>query len=285
MLAGVKVFGSIKIIALIKLICMHKNISATLLVIMLFALPFFSKAQLSKPNYERGIYTAKGDTLPYRILFPEGFDPAKKYPLIIVLHGSGERGNDNQAQLAHGSDLFLKADVREQFPAIVVFPQCPANGFWSDVIFKADTNGNKFIFPTDAKPTKAMAALMGMVDEFLEKPFVNKHQVYVGGLSMGGMGTFEIIGREPNVFAAAFAICGGDNTLNAKKYAKKVPLWIFHGEKDKTVSADHSIVMVEAIKAAGGQPKFTLYPNDDHDSWDDAFAEPQLLPWLFSHSK
>lgn len=264
---------------------MHKSLSKFLLALILFALPFFSKAQLSKPTYERGIFTAKGDTLPYRILFPVGFDPAKKYPLIIVLHGAGERGNDNQSQLKNGAALFLKADVREQFPAIVIFPQCPANDFWADVIVKPDSSGFRFTFQTDGKPTKSMSALMGMIDGFLDKPFINKHQVYIGGLSMGGMGTFEIIGREPSVFAAAFSICGGDNTLNAKKYAKKVPLWIFHGAKDKTVSADHSIVMVDAIKAAGGEPKFTLYPNDDHNSWDDAFNEPQLLPWLFSHSK
>jgi len=264
---------------------MHKTPTNILLAIIFLALPLISKAQLAKPNFERGMYIAKGDTLPYRILFPERFDPTKKYPIIIVLHGAGERGNDNQLQLKNGAALFLKPDVREQFPAIVIFPQCPTNDFWSDVIVQPDSSGYKFTFQTDGKPTKAMQALMGMVDEFLDKPFVNKHQVYVGGLSMGGMGTFEIIGREPNIFAAAFSICGGDNTLNAKKYAKKVPLWIFHGEKDKTVSADHSIVMVDAIKAAGGQPKFTLYPNDDHNSWDDAFNEPQLLPWLFSNSK
>ena len=264
---------------------MHKKISASFLLVILFVLPFLANAQLSKPTFESGMFTAKGDTLRYRILFPEGFDPAKKYPLVVVLHGAGERGNDNQAQLRNGSALFLKPDVREQFPAIVVFPQCPTNDFWANVIFKQDTSGYKFTFQTDEKPTRAMHALMAMVDEFLDKPFVNKRQVYVGGLSMGGMGTFEIIGREPNVFAAAFAICGGDNTLNAKKYAKRVPLWIFHGAKDRTVSADHSIVMVDAIKQAGGNPKFTLYPNDDHNSWDDAFNEPQLLPWLFSHSK
>ena len=102
---------------------------------------------------------------------------------------------------------------------------------------------------------------------------------------MGGMGTFEIIGRKPNIFAAAFSICGGDNTLNAKKYATKVPLWIFHGEKDSVVPFEHSEVMVQAIKEAGGNPKYTLYPNDDHNSWNDAFAEPELFPWLFSHSK
>jgi len=264
---------------------MHKSLTKLLLSLIFLSLPFLSHAQLKKPSFEAGSYMAKGDTLPYRILFPENFDPTKKYPLVVVLHGAGERGNDNKLQLKNGSALFLKPDVREQFPAIVIFPQCPANDFWSDVLIKPDSSGFKFTFQTDGKPTKAMTAVMGMIDEFLQKPFVSKHQVYIGGLSMGGMGTFEIIGREPNIFAAAFSICGGDNTLNAKKYAKKVPLWIFHGEKDRTVSADHSIVMVDAIKAAGGNPKFTLYPNDDHNSWDDAFNEPQLLPWLFSHTK
>jgi predicted peptidase len=254
-------------------------------VILLMAFPVLVKAQAA-PTYDRGVYMAKGDTLPYRILFPINFDPAKKYPLILVLHGSGERGNDNEAQLKYGSSLFLQGPVRQEFQAIVIFPQCPKDSFWSDVQkMPNDSSSNKFIFPTDAKPTKAMHALLGLVDELLDKPYVSKRQVYVGGLSMGGMGTFEIIGRIPNVFAAAFAICGGDNTLNAKKYAKRVPLWIFHGAKDNTVSPDHSIVMVDAIKAAGGDPKFTLYPNDGHDSWDDAFAEPELLPWLFSHRK
>ena len=102
---------------------------------------------------------------------------------------------------------------------------------------------------------------------------------------MGGMGTFEIIARRPKVFAAAFAICGGDNTLNAKKYAKKVPLWVFHGAKDSIVPEFHSESIVAAIKNAGGDPKFTVYPNDDHNSWDDAFREPLLIPWLFSHTK
>jgi predicted peptidase len=94
-----------------------------------------------------------------------------------------------------------------------------------------------------------------------------------------------LLRRRPDLFAAAFAICGGDNTLNAHIYAKKTPMWIFHGAKDSVVPVDHSIVMVEAIKAAGGGPKLTIYPNDDHNSWNDAFAEPDLIPWLFSHKR
>jgi len=250
------------------------------------ALPVLSHAQ-STGKFEKGLYALKKDTLPYQILMPENFDPQKKYPLVIVLHGAGERGNDNQAQMKYGTGLFLNATSREKYPAIVIYPQCPANDFWANVKYKRDTVANKniFDFQEGRAPTKSMTALMGLIDNFLDKPYVNKHQVYIGGLSMGGMGTFEILRREPKIFAAAFAICGGDNSNNAAIYAKKVPLWIFHGAKDDTVSPDHSLVVVEAIKAAGGDPKFTLYPNDGHNSWDDAFAEPELLPWLFGHVK
>lgn len=262
----------------------HKFISAILL--LFFIAPGLSRAQ-DKSSFDRGTFIAKGDTLPYRILFPRDFDPAKKYPLILVLHGAGERGNNNESQLAYGTKTFLKDTIREKYAAIVVYPQCPATGWWANNKFEEDsvTHKTKFIFLHDAPPSKSMISLLGLLDQLLDKPYVNKHMVYVGGLSMGGMGTFEIIGRRPKIFAAAFAICGGDNTLNAKKYAKKVPLWVFHGLKDSVVPESHSESIVAAIKDAGGDPKFTVYPNDDHNSWDDAFREPLLIPWLFGHVK
>jgi predicted peptidase len=255
-------------------------------LIFCLTLPVLSSAQ-GKLAFERGSFILKKDTLAYRILFPLNFDPSKKYPLVLVLHGAGERGNDNEAQLKYGTDLFLRDTIRKKYAAIVIFPQCLTKDFWSNVKINQDsvTKKNTFNFQEEAPPTKAMQLLMGLVANFIDKPFVNAHKIYVGGLSMGGMGTFEIIGREPAVFAAAFAICGGDNTANAKKYAKKVPLWIFHGQKDSVVPFTHSEVVVAAIKQAGGDPKFTVYPNDDHNSWDDAFAEPMLIPWLFSHRK
>ncbi|MBK0381250.1 carboxylesterase family protein [Mucilaginibacter segetis] len=264
---------------------LKKLLITGMLGIISLAFPFFVHAQ-DNSAFERGMYASKHDTLPYRILFPEKFDPTQQYPLLIVLHGAGERGNDNKAQLAYGPELFLKDSVRENYPAIVVYPQCPKNSYWANV--KVDTNANGkriFNFVKGGDPTPAMHALLGLVDQLLDKPFVNKKQVYVGGLSMGGMGTFEILRRKPKVFAAAFAICGGDNTNNAGKYAKKVPMWIFHGAKDSVVPVEHSQAMVAAIRDAGGNPRFTVYPNDDHNSWKDAFAEPELLPWLFSNVK
>lgn len=265
---------------------MTKKVFRPLAFIIILVFPMLVAAQKNQA-FDRGSFALKGDTMPYRILFPLDFNPAKKYPMILVLHGAGERGNDNEAQLKYGTKLFLNDSIRDKYPAIVVYPQCPAEGYWSNVHIQIDsaTRKDKFIFQSDAPPTPAMTMLLGLVDAFLDKPYVDRHRVYVGGLSMGGMGTFEIIGRRPNLFAAAFAICGGDNTLNAKKYAKKVPIWIFHGEKDSIVPYTHSESMVTAIKDAGGDPRYTLYMNDDHDSWDDAFKEPDLIPWLFSNHK
>ena len=102
---------------------------------------------------------------------------------------------------------------------------------------------------------------------------------------MGGMGTFEILYRKPETFAAAFAICGGGNAETVSKYASNTPLWVFHGAKDDLVDPQLSIAMVSADLKAGGKPNFNLYADANHNSWDSAFAEPQLLPWLFSKSK
>ncbi|WP_316804993.1 alpha/beta hydrolase-fold protein [Pedobacter nototheniae] len=258
-----------------------KKLSLTIAVLLIV---LFSKAQDFK-KYDKGSYIKGKDSIYYRILFPENFNPDQKYPIIFFLHGSGERGNDNEKQLVHGGKLFLKNDLRKNFPAIVVFPQCPENDFWANAIFSTSPAGKRKIsFVEGGKPTKVMHALTGMVKDFLKKPYVNKDQVYVGGLSMGGMGTFELLRRKRRTFAAAFSICGGDNTNNIKKY-QTVPLWIFHGAKDDVVDPAFSIAISERLKTVGDEVKFSLYPKDNHNSWDSAFAEPELLPWLFSHKK
>lgn len=255
----------------------------TFLLILLFCGLNTVAQELDK--YEKGSFVKGKDSINYRVLLPENFDDTKKYPVLFFLHGSGERGSDNQAQLTHGAKLFLKEENRKQFPAIIIFPQCGSDSYWSNVnIITTDKGKREFNFQEKGKPTKAMHALVGLIDHYLQKTYVDKQQVYVAGLSMGGMGTYELLRRKPRTFAAAFSICGGDNVANVQKY-KKTPLWIFHGEKDDVVPVVCSTSIADQLKVLGKPVKLTLYPEANHNSWDSAFAEPDLLPWLFSNKR
>lgn len=252
-------------------------------IALLFCLTAAQAQDLMK--YDKGSYIKGKDSINYRILFPENFDASKKYPMVVFLHGSGERGDDNEKQLSHGGKLFLQDKFRKEFPAIVVFPQCSSDSFWANVEFDTDAAGKRvFNFAKRGKPTKSMHALLGMIENLVDKPYVDNSRIYLGGLSMGGMGTFELLRRKRRLFAAAFAICGGDHVANVRKY-KRTPLWIFHGEKDDVVPVNLSIDIADQLKILGVDPKITLYPEANHNSWDSAFAEPDLLPWLFSHKR
>jgi len=245
----------------------------------------FAVSAQTNSAYEKHWLVQGNDSLPYRLLLPENYDASKKYPLVFFLHGSGERGNDNEAQLIHGAKLFLQADVRKQYPAIVVFPQCSQQSSWVNMSMKRDSLGtNVFAFNAAAEPTIAMEMANQLLHEIIQKYPVQKKKVYIGGLSMGGMGTFELVARNPGLFAAAFPICGGGDPSTAKKL-RKTKWWVFHGAKDDVVPPAYSQEMVTALEAAKAKVKFTLYPNANHNSWDAAFAEPALLSWLFALKK
>ena len=260
-----------------------KNIFLLLSCLFIFEAAGFSQ---NFSLYEKHLFISNSDTLPYRLLLPENYDAAKKYPLIFFMHGAGERGNDNEKQLVHGAKLFLKEEVRKNFAAIIVFPQCPEKSFWSNVDFKADSNGKRiFNFQsTAAAPSLGMKLAKALLLQVIKKYPVNKKQVYAGGLSMGGMGTFEIAARNPKLFAAAFPICGGGDPATAKKM-RKIKWWVFHGAKDDVVPPSFSQTMVDALRKAHANVQFSLYPNANHNSWDAAFAEPELLKWLFAQHK
>lgn len=236
-------------------------------------------------DYKQAQFIEGKDTLGYRILYPQEFKAHKKYPLVLFLHGAGERGKDNIAQLTHGGDLFLKDSVRTAFPAIVVFPQAPKEDYWAQVAVDRDTIPLEFDFQFEKGPTRSLELVMGLVDSLKQKEFIDPDRIYLGGLSMGAMGTYELLGRRPDVFAAAFAICGGGAPVIAKKLPPGFPIWIFHGEKDDVVLPRYSKEMARLINSAGGNAKLSLYPDDNHNSWDSALAEPCLLPWLFSITK
>ena len=240
-----------------------------------------------KSMYEKHWFIQNGDTMPYRILFPKNYDAAKAYPIVFFLHGRGESGRDNEKQLTHGWRLFAADSFRNKHEAIVVFPQCPATTYWSNVhtVVEGSQRSNRnFYFVEDGPASPAMCLLQSLVDHITTRYKNDASRVYVGGLSMGGMGTFELVRRMPKTFAAAFAICGGAHPGTAKAM-RKTSWWLFHGMKDDVVLPIYTQQMEAALKKAGAKVRATYYPNANHNSWDPAFAEPELMNWLFAQSR
>lgn len=232
--------------------------------------------------YEKREFVFKGDTLKYRVLFPENYDKNRSYPLVLFLHGAGERGNDNEKQLTHGASLFTNEDNRKDFPSIVIFPQCPRNEFW---IEREKTGSWNIDFPAKPKITKPLFLVKKLLDSYRKHESVDKKRIYIMGLSMGGMGTFDMICRYPKYFAAAIPICGGVNTARLKK-VRKMPIRIFHGGADRVVSREFSRNAYIELKAQGSQKvEYIEFPGVGHDSWTKAFAYPDYLGWLYYQSR
>ena len=251
---------------------------------LLLGLIFFSFWGLLAQNetYQAATYLQKEESLPYRLLLPEDYDIKKKYPLLVFLHGAGERGDDNELQLTHGSDQFLTPAFRKQYPAIIVFPQCPKDAYWATILSREVPL--KFSYSKRPKKNPTLDLVEGMLKEVLSNYAIDQSRIYVGGLSMGAMGTFELVYRNPKLFAAAFAICGGANPKIARKIRR--PMWrIDHGEADSVVPFTLSKQMVAALKKKKALVSFNRYPGVNHNSWDKVFADPSFLPWLFSQSK
>lgn len=229
----------------------------------------------------------KGGELPYRILVPPGAKPIErgksdgkgaKFPLILFLHGAGERGNDNKSQLKWGGSM-LAQDAQEQHPCFVVAPQCPSGKQW------VNTPWAKGSYSTDAVPiSDQLRMALEIVKQVQQTYPIDPDRIYVIGLSMGGYGTWDAIAREPDKFAAAVPICGAGDPSKAPQM-KSVAVWAFHGGADPTVPTQGSRDMVEALKKAGAKPRYTEYPGVGHDSWSHAFTDPELIDWLFKQKR
>ena len=231
-------------------------------------------------EFKKRIFIYNGDTLPYRE-FNYSSLWEKPLPIVIFLHGSGEKGNDNESQLSHGSEWIWRA-AYAGFACHAIFPQCNKNSYWSNVNRTQDSSGKPhFTFHDDTASTKAMKLLMAFMEHLKKQSYIDPNRIYLGGLSMGGMGTIELMRRMPKTFAAAFPICGGGKISNFKPL-KRSHWWFFHGLKDDIVPPECSIEIANQLKNAGIDAKITLFTNANHNSWDTAFKEPELLPWLFS---
>lgn len=232
-------------------------------------------------RYEKKEYTIGKDTLRYRILYPENYHSGRPYPVIVFLHGSGERGRDNEHQLLHGGDLFVKPEIMQHFRAIVIFPQCPSDSAWSR-FRRPDSTSNRIFLSEEAAPVPQIL-VKSLLDSLQDHRVIDRKRIYLGGLSLGGFGTYDMLIRYPSYFAAAFSICGAGDVPLIVKNAKEVPLWIFHGALDNVVPPTLDRELYKALITSGAKDvSYTEYPTATHNSWDAAFAEPRLLPWLFS---
>jgi predicted peptidase len=227
--------------------------------------------------FEKKVAESGAVEVPYRLAtLGEG-----RLPLVLFLHGAGERGNDNEAQLRHGMKDLLAWCRENKQSCHILAPQCARGGWWSNM--EGDFRGKEGMILRD-QPGEAMAVVLGVIDGLVEAGEVDPDRVYITGLSMGGFGTFDAISRRPEFFAAAVPVCGGGDPKQAVKF-KDLPLWVFHGAKDSVVQEVLSAQMVAAVKEAGGTPKYTVYPEANHDSWSATYADGRVWKWLFAQRK
>lgn len=229
--------------------------------------------------FSREMYNAGNESkLAYRFKTPDNPIKNQKYPLTIFLHGSGERGSDNEAQLRNGVLSFVEPNGHPATNGFLLVPQCPSNERWSEVDY---TKPVKF----QASPTTSMQALMELIDTILlENPAIDRERIYLCGLSMGASGAYDLLSRKPDLFAAAIPVCGAADIDHVNAW-KQVPVWIFHGRRDDVVPVHYSRNVHSALKKLGVEAKYTEYKTLRHNCWDQAFYQPETLEWLFSQRK
>ncbi|MFN6039681.1 MAG: prolyl oligopeptidase family serine peptidase [Bacteroidota bacterium] len=245
--------------------------------IFIFLIYSFSFAQ--KQDTVRFNYKFNGNSLPVSVIDFK-IDSKIKVPLLLFLHGAGERGVDNKMQLLGGiPDIIkvLKNDIKSS--CIVVAPQCPKDLKW------VDTDWTKASHKMNSEMTWPLAATVKLIDSILmNNDKIDQERVYVAGLSMGGFGTWELLQRFPEKFTAAIPVCGGGDKDLAENI-KKIPVWAFHGKKDKVVLVNRTTDMVEKMKKVNKNVKVTIYPTDGHYIWKKAFGNREVINWLFSKRK
>ncbi len=232
----------------------------TFLVVILFAC---SSSPIIKSNREKqmkqnfsGKYEKKVN-LNYLLYLPKDYDEKEKHPLMLFLHGAGERGDNLDLVKVHGPAKLIEQG--KDFPFIIVSPQCPVNKRWE------------------------AADLIALINFMVANYKVDENRIYVTGLSMGGNGTWKLAAEIPERLAAIIPICGWGDPFAAAMMGK-LPVWVFHGAKDTVVPISSSEAMVESIKRAGGDVKFTVYPEANHDSWTETYNNPEIYKWLLSQS-
>ncbi len=269
---------------------LRKGFFSAVILLLIFSFPFAASANIVLKN-DRGdefdmttlfkaesFTSSTGTTLQYRIFLPEDYNAAKKYPLILFLHGAGERGNDNESQLKTGICEPFKKVSSEIYDCIVLAPQCPADSKWVNVEQWTDCEYDSEKIPESA----VLAAAVELFEQTKATYSVDPDRVYVTGLSMGGYGTWDLLVRHPDLFAAAMPLCGGADYRKAD-LIRDIPIWTFHGSADPTVPPHGTERMVnEIIDTGGDECIYTVYENSAHNIWGPVYSRTDILPWLLS---
>lgn len=239
-----------------------------------------SATATAQDAYKKCLYVAGTDTLLYRELAPEKAGSGK-FPLVVFLHGAGERGCDNEKQLTHGAQMFLNPINLKKYQAYVIFPQCPDDcyGAYSEQpasFLPAD-------MPTPDQPTKYVKMIRGLVSKYIHEKKVEPTQVYLVGLSMGAMTLYDLAARYPTMWAAAVAICGTVNTDRLEP-ARDIKFRIYHGDADMVVPVEAGREIYLKLKKLNTTVEYVEYPAVAHGSWVNAFGERDFLKWIFSQS-
>ena len=221
--------------------------------------------------------TEAGEAVEFRsqLLAPPAIEPGRRYPLVVFLHGAGERGRDNEKQLKYLPTWMTEPALRERHPCFLLAPQCREDERWVDISW-----ADKKSTPQGPPTTDMLAVIAGLNAAIAAEP-VDPGRIYLTGLSMGGYGSWDLAARQPERFAAILPICGGGDEATAPRLAK-LPIWCFHGDADKVVPVERSRSMIAAVRAAGGGPKYSELSGVDHDSWTPAYRDPAVLDWMFA---
>ena len=245
-------------------------------ILTMTALNIASSGFAAEP--EAHVFKSDGKSLPYRLLKPTDTEAGKKYPLVVILHGAGERGTDNKKQLVwfwndKKPSVMTRPEVAKE-KAFVIVPQCPEGKRFVEVPWEKGS----YKSPEISEPLKLTLAL---VDSFIKEQSIDPDRVYVIGMSMGGYGAIDAVQRRPELFAACVSICGAGDLSKAKDIAH-VPVWAFHGDADNVVPVSGSREFIDALKKVGAEPKYTEYPKVGHNSWSPAFEEKEFWNWIFA---
>jgi predicted peptidase len=226
------------------------------------------------PPFRKRVFTDKqGLKMPYRLFVPPSYQSGGKFPLLLWFHGGSGRGSDNEAQISteneKGSHLWTTPENQAKFPAFVLAPQCAQGENWSDPDFNEIT-----------PPLQRALDILAQV----QKDFsIDPDRIYLAGQSMGALGVWSLLQKYPQKWAAALVVASYDNFTNAAGISR-VPLWIFQGDADRSVPVELVRQMVQQLKKAGGQPRYTEYRKVEHEAWQRAFVDPELVSWLSAQS-